>query len=208
MNELKREVLDFFEPALQPSKKRFKGITPVLKRQCWERHIGVGVLESPCPMCGINRIYNNVNSGFDCAHLIASKYLNEDLTLLYAFPSCAACNNECGDLSIFDFLFCRGRINQLKKLMMSMYELFLLSHGDELAQQDRMAWKVIDFLYGPKKFAAGGGLVNRKQILELCRMEQYRLLAKESAKLAKKLAQLGQDMSDLMECKIETLNLV
>jgi len=33
-------------------------------------------------------------------------------------------------------------------------------------------------------------------------------LAKESAKLAKKLAQLGQDMSDLMECKIETLNLV
>lgn len=91
---------------------------------------------------------------------------------------------------------------------MSMYDLFLLSHGDELAEQDRMAWKVIEHLYGSRKFPAGGGLVNRKQILELCRMEQYRVLAKESAKLAKKLAQLGQDMSDLMECKIETLNLV
>lgn len=208
MNELKRDVLDFFELALQPSKKRFKGITPVLKRQCWERHIGIGVLEAACPVCGINKIYNNVNSGFQLLHVISQRYLNEDLTLLYSYPGCASCNNECSDHTLLDFLFCRGRINQLKKLMMSMYDLFLLSHGDELAEQDRMAWKVIDHLYGPRKFAAGGGLVNRKQILELCRMEQYRVLAKESAKLAKKLAQLGQDMSELMECKIETLNLV
>lgn len=203
--ELPKHVLDFVN---QTATKRFKGITPVLKRQCWERHIGIGVIESACPMCGINRIYNNINSGFQVCHLISQRYLNEDLTLLYAYPGCASCNNECGDLSIFDFLWCRGRINQLKKLMMSMYELFLLSHGDELAQHDRMAWKVIEHLYGFRKFPAGGGLVNRKQILELCRMEQYRLLAKESAKLAKKLAQLGSDMSDLMECKIETLNLI
>jgi hypothetical protein len=88
-----------------------------------------------------------------------------------------------------------------------MYDLFLLSHGDELAEQDRMAWKVIEHLYGPRKFPAGGGLVNRKQILELCRMEQYRIMAKESAKLAKKLAAMAQNMQMLMECKIETLNL-
>jgi len=205
MNELDRKTLDFLEAA--PAKKRLKGITPVLKRQCWERHIGIGVLEAPCPMCGFNKIYNNVNSGFDLAHLVANKYLNEDLSLLYAFPSCAACNNECADSCVFDFLWCRGRLKQLKKLLMSMYDLFLLSHGDELAQEDRMAWKVIDFLYGPKKFAAGGGLVNRKQILELCRMEQYRVQSKEAAKLAKKLARLGEDMQLLLECKIETLNL-
>ena len=204
MNELDRKVLDFLEP---PTKKRLKGITPVLKRQCWERNIGIGILEAYCPLCGHNKIYNNVNSGFEVAHVVASKYLNEDLTLLYAFPSCSACNNECADLCIFDFLYCRGRLKQLKKLIMSMYELFLLSHGDELAAQDCMAWKVIDHLYGAKRFPAGGGIQNRKQILELARIEQYNLMSKEAAALAKKLARIGQEMTDLMESKIETMNL-
>lgn len=204
MNELDRKVLDFLEP---PTKKRLKGITPIMKRQCWDRHIGIGTLTAYCPICSERKIDNNVNNGFQVLHIVSQRYLNEDLTLLYAFPGCASCNNECSDMCVLDYLFCRGRLKQLKKLIMSMYDLFLLSHGDELAAQDCMAWKVIDHLYGLKRFPAGGGIQNRKQILELARIEQYRVMSKEAADLAKKLARIGQEMTDLMESKIETMNL-
>ena len=206
---MKRSLDDFTEPfPIHGKRIKFRGITPVLKRQCWERHIGIGILESPCPMCGIQRIFNNVNTGFEVAHIVSQQFVNEDLTILYAYPSCRSCNNECGDMCVLDYLYCRGRIKQLKKLMMNMYELFLLSHGDELVKEHCMAWKVIDHLYGRTKFPAGGGIQNAKQIYEIARMEQYRKMSKESARLAKKLEKLGEEMSQLMECEIKTMSLM
>lgn len=197
---------DFTEPLPVTKRPKLKGITPILKRQCWERHIGIGILEAPCPLCGIQRIYNNVNTGFEVAHIVSQQYLNEDLSILYAYPSCRSCNNECSDLCVLDFLYCRLRIKQLKKLIMNMYELFLLSHGDELANP--MAWKVMDHLYGKGKFQAGGGIQNAKQIYEIARMEQYRVMSKESARLAKKLAKIGEEMAELMESEIKPMELI
>lgn len=190
----------------EKKKAKLKGITANLKRQVWERHIGIGVLESACPLCGTTRIFNGVNSGWNLCHIVSQRYLNEDLTLLYSYPGCASCNNECSDMCVLDYLWCRGRLKQLKKLIMSIYDLFLLLHGDELAQQDKMAWKVMDHLYA-KKFPAGGGIQNKKQIFELARVEQYKIMSKEAVKLSTKLAVLGEEMQQLMECKIETLNL-
>jgi hypothetical protein len=208
----KRVRFDYtsLDDAQQPPAKclKYKGITPVLKRQCWERFIGIGILEAPCPLCGVHRIQNNLNSGYEIAHLISQRYLNEDLTLLYTIPSCASCNNECSDLSVFDFLYCRGRIKPLKKLIMNLYELFTLMHGDDLIPEHNMAWRVLDHLYGPRRFPAGGGIVNTKQIYEIARIEQYRQLTKESARLARKLEKVANNISELMECEIKTMQLV
>jgi hypothetical protein len=197
---MKDSFTDFKRP-------KFKGITPVLKRQVWERHIGIGVLEAACPLCGYNKIYNGVNNGFQLAHLIADKYLNEDLTLLYSYVACASCINECGEMTVFDYLYCRGRLKQLKKLIMSMYDLFLLAHGDDLVPEHNMAWKVMDYLYGPKRFPAGGGIVNCKQVYEIARLEQYNLLAQESSRLARELERVANSMAELMECNVRTMNL-
>lgn len=88
-----------------------------------------------------------------------------------------------------------------------MYDLFLLAHGDDLVAEYNMAWRVIDYLYGPKRFPAGGGISNTKQIYELARLEQYNLLAKESARLARELERIATGMAELMECDIRTMNL-
>ncbi|MBX9637670.1 MAG: hypothetical protein K2Q45_08995 [Nitrosomonas sp.] len=204
---MNKRAYNYIDYAEAQKKIKYKGVTPVLKRQCWERYIGIGILEAACPLCGVRRIHNNINSGFEVAHLISQRYLNEDLTLLYTIPSCAGCNNECSDLSVFDFLYCRGRIKPLKKLIMNVYELFTMMHGDNLVPEHDMAWRVLDHLYGQGKFPAGGGIVNSKQVYEIARYEQYRQLAKESARLARKLEKISNNMGELMECEIKTLQL-
>jgi hypothetical protein len=68
--------------------------------------------------------------------------------------------------------------------------------------------RVLDHLYGPRRFPAGGGITNTKQIYEIARIEQYRQLTKESARLARKLEKVANNMSELMECEIKTMQLV
>lgn len=90
---------------------------------------------------------------------------------------------------------------------MSMYDLFLLAHGDDLIPEHNMAWRVMDYLYGPKRFPAGGAISNTKQIFEIARLEQYNQLVKQSVQLAQNLEKVSNDMASLMNCDIRTMSL-
>ena len=181
-------------------------VTPTLKRAIWDLHFGVGVKETLCPLCGLNKIYGTTqNSGFEAAHVVARKFLVEELSIFYLVPSCKVCNNECADMCIFDFLWVRSRVAALRRIIMTIHGAFLAQHAHELAPQDQIAWRVMEFLFGPLRHPAGGGIVNTKAIYEIARIEQLTALVEESAKLAAKQQALATQMRALMESEIRPM---
>jgi hypothetical protein len=193
----------FFAP-----KKQATSVSSNLKKAVWDLYVGIGVQESTCVLCGLNKITNNVNSGFECAHIVARNFLTEDLSVYYLFPSCAACNNQCRDLCIFDFLYCRQRIVQLRRAILAIYKRYLVEHTHELRREDRMAPTILNHLYGPERFPAGGGIQNRQSIYEIARTEQYQYLIEQSAEVEKKACDIQGDRRFLMEMEIKTSYLV
>jgi hypothetical protein len=183
------------------------GVTPTLKKAVWEMYVGAGIQEAPCTLCGIHRIKANVNSGFECAHIVARNYLTEALTVYYAFPSCSVCNNECHDMCVLDYMWARGRIAALRKVIMVIFQRFVAEHEHELAQDQRMAHLVLDNLYGPKRFPAGGGIQNTKQIYEIARTEQYQSLIERAAQLERQLGELQRQRQGLLEANIKPMRL-
>jgi hypothetical protein len=165
-----------------------------LKKIIWDRYIGPGIKETTCPLCSTYKIENNVNSGFVAAHLVASKFvIEEKLNIFHVFPSCSSCNSECGDLTVFDYLFCRQRINALKRLVKSVYKVFIEENGNILTNEHRLIWKVLDHLYGNTRYPAGGGIINTKPIYEIARGEQLVLLADTLTEKTQELVKLSNE---------------
>ncbi len=86
---------------------------------------------------------------------------------------------------------------------MAIYNAYLEVHADTLSTEDKMIWKVLDHLYGPERFKAGGGLQNTRQVYEIARECQYTALVEEAALLAKKMDTVAQQMKRLLEYEIK-----
>lgn len=197
--------MDLKGEGLEPVKKKTSFAN--IKRASWDMYVGIGIQDVLCGLCGINRIQNNVNSGFEGAHIIARGWLTEDLSVYYLYPSCSVCNNQCHDMCILDFLYARNRIKQLRKMIMVIYERYVVEHEHELAQEDRMAHLILDNLYGPKRFPSGGGIQNTKQIYEIARAEQYEYLLERSRELEKQVSAIQAQRRFLMELEIKPMRL-
>ena len=83
----------------------------------------------------------------------------------------------------------------------------MMIHEHELNHLDSMAWKVLDHLYGPQRFPAGGGIQNRKQIYEIARFKQYEELVKEASELALKQEINAKRIKDLMDSDIKPMKI-
>ena len=182
---------------------RNTNVSATLKRAVWDTYIGPGIQDAPCPICGLSRIYQTRNSGFEAAHIIADKYcITDELSVLDLYPSCSSCNNDCSNLCLLDFLWGRERIAQLRDVIWRIYQAFSIRFCDELNQYDRMAWKVLQFLYGSKRYPAGGGIQNERQVYEMARSVQQTKLVARAAELAVQMEQNAADLRRLMEAKI------
>lgn len=182
-------------------KARRTTVTPLLKRRIWDLYIGPGVKQQLCPLCSVYQISLVTNSGYEAAHIVADKYMTEELTHYYLYPSCASCNNECRNLCILDYLFTLGRMRELRGLIGKIYRVFVTEHDEAT----RYAWTILEHLYGPGRFPAGGGLVNTKAIYEIARGEQLLALGEEMTTLSKRLAQLASEFRDVSAAEIKTL---
>ena len=170
--------------------------------------MGIGVQEANCPVCGLNRIYKSLANGFEAAHIVASGYCTtEDNSVLYLYPSCGTCNLECRTLCLLDFMYGRGRLQQLRDMLLGIYHAFTQIYHYDLAAHDHMMWKIIRHLYGPDRFKAGGGLQNTRQIYEQCRMLQYRELLDEAKELSEKLENNAKMIKTLMNCEIKPMKI-
>lgn len=178
-------------------KARRTTVTPLLKRRIWDLYIGPGVKQQLCPLCNVYQISLVTNSGYEAAHIVADKYMTEELTHHYVYPSCASCNNECRNMCILDYLFTMGRMRELRTVIGKIYRAF--------DGEPQYAWKVLEHLYGPARFPAGGGLVNTKAVYEIARGEQLLVLGEEMTTLSNRLAQLASEFRDVSSAEIKTL---
>ena len=166
-------------------KKRKTSITPALRKAVWDLHIGMGVTEAVCPLCNLNRIYRNTNSGFEAAHIVPDKWMVDDkLTTLHLFPSCSGCNNDCGTLNIFDYLWCRGFHDVLRRMIWAIFGQYIRERPQEKNSQ---AWKVLDHLYGRERYPTEGYIVNCTGIYRLATAVQIQKVSDESTELAAQL---------------------
>lgn len=189
-------------------KKQRNNISKQLKLATWETYLGIGVQSAPCPICGLNILYKSLATGFETAHIVASTFVStEDNSVLYLYPCCSPCNNECRTLCLLDYMYGRGRLKQLREMLASLYKAFTDLHHYDLAQHDHMMWKVVRYLYGPERFKAGGGLENTRQIYELCRMIQYQQLLDEARDLGEKMEMNSRNIKELMMCEIKPMQI-
>lgn len=186
-------------------KGKSKGVTPTLKRAIWDLYVGAGQRETQCLLCGVHKIYATQNSGFEAAHVVARSFFVGDLTIYSLIPSCASCNNECENMCLLDFLWVRSRIAPLRRIIMTIYNAFVTQYAHELATKDRMAWRVLEHLYGPSRYPAGGGIINTKAIYEIARAEQYAALVEEAARYAAQQQALATQMRALTEAEIKPM---
>lgn len=180
-------------------KKRRTTITPNLKKAIWDIYIGPGIMITPCPLCGVRELYRNQSTGYEAAHIVADKFFEGSLTSLYLFPTCSVCNNDCSDLCLLDFLWCRERYDVLRKMLWDIFSHYIKERPHESNSQ---MWKIIDHLYGPNRFPAGGGIENIRQIYQLCKTEQIARLMEQSANLNAQLIENSQLMQRLLTEKL------
>jgi hypothetical protein len=107
-----------------------------------------------------------------------------------------------------DYLWCRGRFQELRKFISAVYKQFIAEHDFELSDEGRLAHNIIMHLYGNERFPAGGGLDNIKQILEVARLVQYENLIQETELVTKTLQQNARMLNLLMEAKIKMMQLL
>lgn len=183
-------------------KPRASGVTPNLRRAVWDMYIGSGQKEALCPLCGDRRIFATQNSGFECAHIVAHKFLTEQLSVYYLFPSCAVCNNECVDCCLLDYLWVRQRYAALRHMIMVIFHTFVTEHTHTLDGTQREAQLVLRHLYARPQFLAGG-LQNVKQVCEIARQEQIAELNARIAKLAQTLCEASEQLRRVADAEIK-----
>ncbi len=197
--------MNFFPPDQLPDvkfKKPRKSISANLKKMAWEVFIGIGVKEALCSLCLTYKINSTINSGFEIGHIISAKYIN-DLNILYCYPICNICNNECSDSTIFDFLFVRGRYKQLKKLINQIYNVYV-NQGDSLCIENSLnMWTLLDTLYGKKRFPAGGFIINSRSIYEIARSEHVKYIRNKILQITKELSVLSTELENVVSTEIK-----
>ncbi len=188
-------------------KKPRTNADPTLKKLIWDVYIGPGIKEALCPLCGTYKIYQFSNSGYESAHIVSAKFNTEPLNVFHIFPTCSSCNNECKDLCILDYLFCRGRLGALRKMINCIYRKFLEENADVIAPEDRLIWRVLDHLYGNKRFPAGGGIVNTKAIYEIAKGEQLSIISERLILLGKQIKDASLEYSLVAGSEVRPMKL-
>lgn len=173
-------------------------------------YFGPGVKQTLCPLCGITEIQStNQNSGFNLCHIVADKFMFEkDMNnIFYFYPGCGVCNQECADLCIFDYLYGRGRYNQLRTMIWAIYSSYSSQYQSELAKESDVCWKVLQYLYGSERFPSGGGIYNEKHIYELARTIHHEKLIDKNKRLLQEIQTINEQMILNMSGEIKTKKL-
>jgi len=181
-------------------KRARKNISAALRIECWDVFIGPGVQKTTCFLCGLYEISKTTNNGFQALHIIAEKF-NPHVNIFYIYPGCISCNSECSTLSVFDFLYTRGRYRQLKHMLWQIFSLFTERRGDELHYYNNSIAKVVSHLYGYSRFRTGGFLVNT-EIYDICKNVQIEKLSLRVAELSDSLKNTAQLLQNITEEKL------
>ena len=159
-----------FAPAIKVDKKPRKAVPLQMQKQIWDTHIGSGVKEAACPLCGERLIKAPVNRvSVEMAHIIAEAHdRGVEPSPLTMYPSCPSCNNRADDMSLFDFLYERCHHKQLVKLIISVHKVFVKLNPDQ-PEERLFMHNFLAYRYGYERYPHGGGIRHEIAIYNLAR---------------------------------------
>jgi hypothetical protein len=195
----------FFDNEVKQTKKHSTKINQTLRRRIWEVYIGIGIKASKCPLCDFNEIKNfDQNSGFQACHIVADGFLDEvNLNVFYLFPGCQTCNIECSEMCLFDFLYNRFRFKQLSNMIKNVCNVFKAQNADFFVESETTFCNILDHLYGPERFPAGGGIICRKNIYEYARCIEINEVNETLSKLYKQIESTSKYLRVVCETQIK-----
>jgi len=177
-----------------PNKRARKTITTEVQKNVWNTHIGTGIKEIACPLCGHNVIKCPTSRcGLECAHIVADRFFTGEPSPLSLYPSCGSCNNSCRESCILDFLFQAGRYKQLENLIRSVHGQFSILNSD-LPPERLLMHEVIDHLYGFERYKAGGGIYNDVEIYTFARSVHMKQLNEQMKELSRQIDAKSDEM--------------
>lgn len=194
--------LDSYPNVFPSQKKKRKAIPPELRRQVWQTYMPSGAKEALCPLCNERPIQSSkTKAGFECAHIVCHSFMDQELSVLFLFPSCPSCNNECEEVCLLDYLWQRSMHTQLRRMIRSIYDAYI-SLNPELSTKDLLMWNVLARLYGYERFKLGGGIVNEIAIYTLARSEHMLMLNERIQRLQREFQAAADEMREVAEAKI------
>lgn len=122
----------------------------------------------------------------------------DKLSPYHLYPSCSACNLEMSTLCIFDYLYGRGRYNELRKMIRSICLLYM-AENQVPAEHYHV---ILERLYGQQdKYKAGGGICNTREIYTIAKSEQMRVMAEQIRDMSLQLYDLNMRLALLADSK-------
>jgi hypothetical protein len=181
-------------------------VPSALRITVWEMYMGPNVHSGKCLLCGETEISRVKVKQWEAAHIVAKKYHTRKPVRYDLLPACTACNNQCADICIFDYLLGRERYKALEKIIRTIYRAF--QEQSPLIFQDELkceAWRVLRKFYAGKQFMAGGGLQNQRTIYQLAQNTQ---LLEEREKLQRLCKKMKRCQKIMQRCakRVKMLN--
>lgn len=169
--------------------KRRKTISPEMRRAVWQAHMPPNTKTAVCAVCCEREISFNSKAGFECAHITADKFYYGEPSVLYLYPTCQQCNNDCMEDNLLDFVYLRGKHKTLRRMIKSIYDAYSSLNSDA-HPETLVMWKVLDCLYGYERFKSGGYIVNDIAIFNIAKTEHLQMLNKQLTELTQEMDKL------------------
>lgn len=173
---------------LQDKPLESTAVSKTLRLSVWDMFAGPNKTKIKCFMCGRHELNKTQAKQWDASHIVARHYHRRKPCRFDLIPACPACNNECSDMTIFDFLWVRERYTQLGKIIRSIYKAFREESPERFEDEfNSEAWLVLQHFYAGKHFLSGGGIVNQRQIFNFVKtiqsQDEYESLRKYTQKI-------------------------
>ena len=169
-----------------------------LRLSVWDMYVGTNKTTYNCFLCGRAELHKTLTKQWEACHIVAKTFHTKQPTRYDLLPGCPACNNECSNLCIFDYLWIRERYKQLKNIIKIIYKTYEEEHPESLEDDfEGEAWKLFQDLYGGKKFSAGGGIYNETSIYNFIKSVQIK---DEYEKIKKYTRKIRESNSIIEKC--------
>lgn len=178
----------------KPVKQRKRGGSEHRKR-IWGWLFGTDK-KAPCPLCGECDIYSgeNTTSPFEAAHIVAHAFSKDEEAersmgehVFYVVPCCKTCNDATGTQTIWDFLYTSSRTHLMRTLAWKWFTAYSNNFPATVEHCDNILWKLVDHLFGAKRYPNGGGVKYTNQIYPILYYLQLQKLQERSLELLKVL---------------------
>jgi len=177
-------------------RKQTTRVSKTLRISIWDMYAGPNNSGMKCMTCNRVELNRTQVKSYEAGHIVAETFHTKKPCRFDLIPMCPACNNQCSDICVFDYLLARERYKVLSKIIRAIYHAFEEQNPSQFKDEfNSEAWRVLQHFYGGTQFLAGGGLQNERQIYNIAKKIQCEDEWKKIEKYSRKLKESTEIVS-------------